>query len=175
MSEALFVDEEMEALRHSQGHVASRYEGLSEPCPPFLLAHFAARLKEGWKCGAEDRIPVLCGAWTEGPGSASSRAEGRAALTGLSSAPRLTGDGVGALNICKSLASAHPLCLPDWVGPIGWQLGLRAGACGDLEPASFPLVASSRCPRAASAAQGSLAGGTHPALSEAPSGLAHSG
>ncbi|KAK1341144.1 hypothetical protein QTO34_017546 [Cnephaeus nilssonii] len=40
---------------------------------------------------------------------------------------RLTGDGVGALNICKSLASAHPWCSPDWVGPIGWHVGLRVG------------------------------------------------
>ena len=45
--------------------------------------------------------------------SASSSAEERAALTGLSSAPRLTGDGVGAVNICKSLAAAHHLCHPD--------------------------------------------------------------
>lgn len=165
LSEALFVDEEMEALRHSQGHVASRYEGLSEPCPPLLLAHVAARLKEGWKCGQR----------TEGPGSASSRAEGRAALTVLSSAPRLTGDGVGALNICKSLASAHPLCSPDWVGPIGWHVGLRAGACGDLEPASFPSVASSRCLELPQQLREALQGAPYPALSEAPSGLAHGG
>lgn len=66
------IGEELETLRHSQGHVASRQEGQREKA----------------ECaGTEEATSVLLGAWTEGCGSASSSAEERAALTGVSSAP----------------------------------------------------------------------------------------
>lgn len=80
-------------------------------------------------CGAGEGISALRGSQMEGPRTASSSSEERAALTGLSSAPRLAGDGVGAMNICKSLAVALLLCCLDQAGSAGWHAGPRAWPC----------------------------------------------
>lgn len=60
-------------------------------------------------CGDREGTPVLPGAWLERPRTASSSGSHGS----LSSAPRLAGDGAGAVNIGKSLAAAHFLCCPD--------------------------------------------------------------
>lgn len=78
--------------------------------------------------------PCVAPGW-RGPRTASSSSEERAALTGLSSAPRLAGDGVGAVNICKSLAVALLLCCLARLGLARWPEGLALSGPG---ASSFP-------------------------------------
>uniref|UniRef100_A0AC11DWR9 Keratin 7 n=1 Tax=Ovis aries TaxID=9940 RepID=A0AC11DWR9_SHEEP len=55
---------------------------------------------------------------------------------------RLTGDGVGAVNICKSLAAAHHLCCPDEAGSIRWHIGLKTWPHGGPEPPSLKQLSA---------------------------------